>query len=546
MKFDNILEEINGFGPFQMVILVLLWIPRLVLPCHFLLNIFIAAEPPHHCDISALGDGGPMVNLTQEQRLIVSIPVQEDGQFRSCEVFAEPQFQLLGNYSDSTDIETVQCLNGWIYDNSTSTLATEWDLVCDKKSLSKTTGTIFFFGVMLGAIAFGYLCDKYGRKSTLLASYILSIVFSFSSAFANSYTLFAVLRFLTGFGLTGISINAAVINIEWVSTRHRAFVGVIGGVAWSFGNMMLAGFAYLVPDWRLLIMTVTAPLAFAVITWWWIPESARWLLANGKVESAQFYLDKCASFNKRSKIKLEALASVEIKDKQDKSYTYIDLFKTPKMRLLSLKAGVVWFGVALTYYGISLNIRGFGLNMYLTHFIYAAIEVPAKLMTCFFLNIIGRRKCQSGTLLLTGMCISINIFLPKGLWHLRAIVATLGKGLSEAAFTTVFLYTTELYPTVIRQNALGYVSFISRLGTSVAPLILLLEDVWTLLPQVIIACMAITSGLTALLLTETMTVRLPEIIDDIEKPRIGDVPPCTAQSSDAIPESKSSSTETKE
>lgn len=36
------------------------------------------------------------------------------------------------------------------------------------------------------------------------------------------------------------------------------------------------------------------------------------------------------------------------------------------------------------------------------------------------------------------------------LWHLRAVIATIGKGFSEAAFTTVFLYTAELYPTVIR------------------------------------------------------------------------------------------------
>lgn len=72
------------------------------------------------------------------------------------------------------------------------------------------------------------------------------------------------------------------------------------------------------------------------------------------------------------------------------------------------------FGVASTYYGISLNISGFGLNIYLTHFIYAAIEVPAKLMVYCFLNMIGRRKCQAGTLLLTGSCIAINIFLPKG------------------------------------------------------------------------------------------------------------------------------------
>ncbi|XP_044070058.1 solute carrier family 22 member 7-like isoform X2 [Siniperca chuatsi] len=544
MKFENVLEEIDGFGPFQIAIIILLCTPRIVLPCHFLLNNFIAAVPPHRCDISTLDDGGLFRNLTQEQRLTVNVPVREDGDPESCEMFAEPQLQLLANSSNSADLPTVQCQSGWVYDNSTfaSTLATEWDLVCDRKSLTKTTSTIFFFGVMMGAIAFGYLCDKYGRRNTLLASYIMAIVFGFCSAFANSYVLFAVLRFLTGFGLTGISLNSLVLSIEWVDTSHRSFIGVIGSLAWSAGNMLLAGLAFLVNDWRTLIMTVTAPLGFAVLTWWWIPESARWLLAHGKAERAQFYLEKCAKFNKRpklsSKLKLETLSNMEILDEQDKNYTYLHLIKTPKMRRLTLLTGIVWYGVASTYYGISLNISGFGLNIYLTHFIYAAIEVPAKLMIYCFLNFIGRRKCQAGTLLLTGICIAINIFLPKGLWHVRAVVAILGKGLSEASFTTIFLYTTELYPTVVRQNGLGYTSFMSRLGVSVAPLILLLEDVWTLLPQIILCSVAIISGLVSLLLPETLNVRLPETIDDIEKPR-NDISSHSVESSGVFLESKS-------
>lgn len=73
------------------------------------------------------------------------------------------------------------------------------------------------------------------------------------------------------------------------------------------------------------------------------------------------------------------------------------------------------FGVATTYYGISLNITGFGLNMFLTHFIYAAIEVPSKVTVYFLLYVVGRRTCLVGSLLLSGICIATNIFVPKGL-----------------------------------------------------------------------------------------------------------------------------------
>ncbi|KAF7645340.1 hypothetical protein LDENG_00206300 [Lucifuga dentata] len=525
MKFDSILEELDGLGPFQISIIVLLSTSRMVLPCHFLLNNFIAATPPHRCNVSTLlDDAGLLRNVTQEQKLAARLPAGEDGSWKSCEMFAEPQFHFLSNDSSGSHGShppTVPCQSGWIYDNSTvtSTLVSEWDLVCGRRSLSKATSSIFFFGVMF---AFGYISDKFGRKTSLLASYVMAIVFGFSSAFADSFSMFAALRFLTGFGLSGISITSIVLSIEWVNTRHRTFIGVVGSLFWSVGNMLLACLAWLVTDWRMLMVTVTAPLGFAVVSWWWISESARWLLANGKVERAQSYLDKCAQANKRpklsSKVKLQMLSDVET-EKQNKNYSYLHLVKTPKIRRLMLLTGILWFGVASTYYGISLNISGFGFNIYLTHFIYAAIEVPAKILIYFFLNMIGRRKCQTGTLLLTGICIAINIFLPKGLWHLRTLVAILGKGLSEASFTTAFLHTPELFPTVIRQNALGYTSFMSRLGVSVAPLILLLEDVWTLLPQIVICCVAVWAGLLALLLPETLNVRLPEVIDDVEHPR---------------------------
>lgn len=129
MKFETILKEIDGFGRFQIAILILLCTSRMVLPCHFLLNNFIAAVPPHHCDISTLEKSSEELfrNLTQEQKLTVSLPVREDGEPKSCEMFAEPQFQLLSNNSNRTDLPTVWCQSGWVYDNSTfiSTLATE-------------------------------------------------------------------------------------------------------------------------------------------------------------------------------------------------------------------------------------------------------------------------------------------------------------------------------------------------------------------------------------------------------------------------------------
>lgn len=127
MKFENLLAEVGGFGKFQISLILLMVIPRVTLPFHFLLINFIGAIPSHHCNISSLDPNGIFGNLTQEEKLTVSIPAQEDGSPASCHMFSHPQVHLLSNSSSITDLPLVGCQNGWEYDNSTfkSTLSTE-------------------------------------------------------------------------------------------------------------------------------------------------------------------------------------------------------------------------------------------------------------------------------------------------------------------------------------------------------------------------------------------------------------------------------------
>ncbi|XP_031727259.1 solute carrier family 22 member 7-like [Anarrhichthys ocellatus] len=523
MKFENILADINGFGRFQKMIIVISFIGRFTMPCHFMLNNFIAAIPSHHCDISSLDDEGFFRNLSQAERLAVSIPVEEDGSLNSCQMFAEPQYHLLINSSNMTDLPTVPCQNGWVYDNTTfkSTLTSQWDLVCDRRGENKATATIFFVGVMFGAITFGSLSDRFGRRIMLLVSYVSGMLIAIASAFSTSYVMFAVLRFFTGFCITGIVIVTTVLSVEWVDIEHRKLVGVIDSLSWTFGNTVFAAIAYFVTDWRWLIVSVTSPLTLAIITWRWMPESARWLIANGKLEQAQMYLKKCAKMNGTAELidtlKIETLSTIVVTEKRDRPYSYFDLIRTPNMRKLALCTGTVWFCVATAFYGISFNITGFGLNIYLTQFTYAVIELPAKVSVYYLLDKIGRRNTEVGTLLMAGVCLGINIVIPKDMSTVRTVVAVIGKGFSSASFATIVLYSSELYPTVIRQNGMGYNSFMARLGVAVAPLIVLLDEVWKDLPQVILCSAAVLGGIVARTLSETCNRCLPETIEDIEQ-----------------------------
>ncbi|XP_067223007.1 solute carrier family 22 member 7 [Chanodichthys erythropterus] len=522
MKFEDLLSEINGFGRFQKMVLMINFFGRFSLACHFLLGNFIAVIPSHHCDISSLDADGILGNLSREERLTVSVPAQEDGTPASCHMFSHPQFHLLMNSSSPSEVAVVQCQNGWEYDNSTfiSTLATQWDLVCDNRALSRLTTTIFFIGVMFGAAAFGSLSAMYGRKPMLLLSHILGMGFGLCSAFSSSFIMFAVLRFFTGFTITGSVIISTVLNVEWVSIEHRKLVGVIDSLSWTFATMSFSLIAYLIRDWRWLTVSISLPTIIAIITWWWIPESARWLIANGKADKAYSYLHKCAVMNRKKEgtamIKPEELGKIIVTDRGNRKYSYLDLVKTPMMRRLAVLTGITWFSVATVAYGISFNISSFGLNMYLTQFVYGAIEIPAKSSIFYLLDKFGRRITQAGSLLLVGISLMINIFIPKDKTVVRTVIAVLGKGCSATSFGTVILYSSELYPTVLRQNGMGYNSFLARLGVSVAPLILLSDDIWSYFSQVILSSLALSAAFVAYHLPETRGRCLPETIEDVE------------------------------
>ncbi|KFQ05008.1 Solute carrier family 22 member 7, partial [Leptosomus discolor] len=530
MKFEDLLLEIGGFGRFQILILFILCLPRINLPMHFLLHNFLAATPSHHC---AIPHQEAFVNLTMEEVLLISIPRESDGTFRPCEMFSQPQFQLLLNSSLQPENNSIiqHCQHGWVYDHSqfTSTISTQWDLVCEQRGLNQATATFFFIGVTMGAVVFGYLSDRFGRKAMLLLSLVCSVIFGMLSAASISYSMLAITRTLTGVALSGVSLIVLPLGMEWVDIQHRTFSGILSSIFWSIGNMLLAMVAYLVREWHWLLVAVTGPCLLSIVCLWWVPESARWLIANGKVKQAHRHLLRCARMNGRKDFAvspeedmplimcaLRIVLQREHMENARESYSYISLFRTPVLRKISLCSGAVWFGVAFSYYGMSMNLTGFGLNIYLSQFVYGIIEIPAKVIMYVLVNRVGRRQSQAWTLILTGLCIGANVIIPKSFTSLRSVVAIMGKGFSEAAFTTVFLYTSELYPTVLRQNGMGYTSFVARLGGALAPLVFLLDEVWRSLPEVTYCGVAVCCGSVAFLLPETLNVRLPEGIEDIE------------------------------
>lgn len=134
MAFGDLLEQVGGTGRFQIVHVSLLCLPVMLMASHNLLQIFVANVPRHYCDAHK--------NLTQsqlspEEKLLITVPLGQNGKPERCRRYAEPQWHLLAvngtlesqqdDYVDDLDADLQKCPDGWFYDmtDRSSTIISE-------------------------------------------------------------------------------------------------------------------------------------------------------------------------------------------------------------------------------------------------------------------------------------------------------------------------------------------------------------------------------------------------------------------------------------
>ncbi|XP_060107656.1 solute carrier family 22 member 6-A-like isoform X2 [Heteronotia binoei] len=507
MTFTELLDRLGGTGRFQVLHVTLLVIPLLLTSTHNLLQNFSAAIPEHHCQIRLLGNdthqhaNRTLDPKTEEDLLWISIPKDQAGKLDKCRRFVTPQWHLLHSNATNanwTQADTEPCHDGWIYDRSifTNTIIMEWDLVCNLRTRRQMAQSIYMGGVLVGALAFGSLADRFGRKSVLSWSYLQMAVAGLCTAFSPTFMTYCVFRFLVGMAYSGIILNCMSLVLEWVPTKVRTVAGTVVSYSATIGQIILAGLAYAFPDWRWLQFTASLPFFAFFLYSWWFSESARWLVLTGKSEKAVEVLKKVAQINGKKeegeKLTTEVLKSNMQKEiaLSDSSYTFVSLARTPTVRRISFCISSVWFATSFSYYGLVMDLQNFGFSIYLIQVAFGSIDIPAKLIAAI------------------------------DLWTLRTSLAVLGKGCLASSFNCLYLYTGELFPTVIRQTGMGLGSTLARVGGIVAPMVRITGEYFPYLPPIIYGTATILSGIAAVFLPETRNVPLPDTIEDVESGRM--------------------------
>ncbi|XP_008279297.1 solute carrier family 22 member 6 [Stegastes partitus] len=532
MAFGDLLEQVGSTGRFQILHVTLLCIPVLMMASHNLLQNFVAAVPPHYCSAHS---NVSQNQLSPEDMLRITVPLDQKGAPHRCQRYAAPQWHLLaengtsnpwkqGGAEDDLDVDIQGCTDGWSYNMTemSSTIISDWHLVCDMRSLKQMGQTVYMGGVLVGALVFGSLSDRYGRRILLLISYLLMAVSGTCVAFSTSFSLFCVFRFGCGMALSGLGLNTFSLIVEWIPTRVRTMVGTLTGYCYTVGQLILVGIAYFVRDWRWLTLAVSLPFYVFFLYSWWFHESSRWLAISNQSDRAVKTLQSVAKFNGRreegEKIDIKMLHESMKKEMSSShgTYTVLDLFRTPKMRLMTICLSAVWLSTSFAYYGLAMDLQKFGVDIYLIQVIFGAVDIPAKVIITISMSFVGRRPSQCGALIFAGVTILLNLLVPYDKQTIRTCLAVVGKGCLAASFNCCYLYSGELYPTIIRQNGMGWVSMMARVGAMVAPMVLLMGDSITWLPGLIYGGAPILTGVAAIFLPETLGSPLPDTIQDVE------------------------------
>ncbi|MEI2297142.1 MFS transporter [Ensifer sp. MJa1] len=348
------------------------------------------------------------------------------------------------------------------------TLISEWGL---SKPQAGALQAWALFGMMFGALIFGPLADRIGRKKGIAISFVLFTVSTLLTGLANSPDQFKIFRFFAGLGCGGLMPNAVALMNEYAPKRLRGTLVALMFSGYSVGGMVAAGLGIgLIPSygWKPMFFIAAVPLLLLPVILWKLPESLGFLIRQGKQDEAKRIYAKIDP-----DARLVASDRLVFSETKGASASVLELFRHQRT-LRTVMLWVAFFCCLLLVYLLSS-----WLPKVLQEAGYAE---KASLLSLFSLNFggmvgaiaggwlgdrFGLPKVVVGFFVAAAFSIAlIGFSLPPALLFLMVFIAgatTIG--------TQILLYASvaQLYNLSVRSTGLGWASGVGRIGAIVGP-----------------------------------------------------------------------------
>ncbi|XP_068087397.1 solute carrier family 22 member 16 [Hyperolius riggenbachi] len=353
---------------------------------------------------------------------------------------------------------------------------------------------------------------RVGRRPIMWITSSCQFLFGVAVAFTFDYYSFVIVRFFLATVSSGYLVVVFVYVTEYIGIKARTWASMHIHAFFAVGVMIVALVGYLVRTWwiyQIILSVITLPF---ILCCWLLPETPFWLHSQGKYKEVENVIAMMEKLNRvKTPCKLSELCPVdETRDSKGehthvtKTHNVLDLFHNCSFARRTISVWLIWFTGSLGYYVFALNSVNLGGNEHLNLFLSGAVEIPSYIVCCLGMDNLGRRNTLAPFLLLSAVICGVIMLIPEDYSTVIIIMSMAGKFSIGTAFGLIYLYTAELYPTVIRSLAVGSGSMMCRIGSVVAPFCVYLKDVWIFMPQLLVGIMSLITGILTLLLPETL------------------------------------------
>jgi MFS family permease len=358
-----------------------------------------------------------------------------------------------------------------------------------------TAAAVYVGGACVGALFFGQLTDRFGRKKLFMITLGVYILATVATAFATTAWYFYLCRFFTGAGIGGeySAINSAI--DELIPARVRGRVDLIINGSYWVGSALGSAAALLLLDTSLFRTNLGWRIAFGLgaalgltilLVRRNVPESPRWLFIHGRQEEAEGIVDAIESdYERRNDDKLEPVEE-KLKVRQREAIPFRTIGATafklyPKRAVLGL---ALFVGQAFLYNGVTFNLGELFSTFYKVSasfvpvyiIIFAVGNFLGPLLLGRLFDTVGRIPMIAGTYLGSAVVAAVLAFLFAGNqlrspWAFEALIfATFF--LASAGASAAYLTVSEVFPMETRALAIAFFYAIGTgLGGIIGPLL---------------------------------------------------------------------------